>query len=89
MDPDDLLTGPAVDAAVSALAERNHHHLAQMAPDEKEDALGHWRELAITVLSNAAPTGVPEGLTESFFDLVLDGKLQLNWVEFANRMFDE
>ncbi len=53
MDPDDLLTGPAVDAAVSALAERNHHHLAQMAPDEKEDALGHWRELAITVLTAA------------------------------------
>ncbi len=46
-------------------------------------------ELAITVLSNAAPTGVPEGLTESFFDLVLDGKLQRDWVEFANRMFDE
>ncbi|MBA3480609.1 MAG: serine hydrolase [Pirellulales bacterium] len=46
-------------------------------------------ELAITVLSNAAPTGVPEGLTESFFDLVLDGKLERDWVEFANRMFDE
>lgn len=46
-------------------------------------------ELAIVVLSNAAPTGVPEGLIESFFDLVLDGKLQRDWVEFANRMFDE
>ena len=46
-------------------------------------------ELAIVVLSNAAPTGVPEGLVESFFDLVLDGKLQRDWVEFANRMFDE
>jgi len=46
-------------------------------------------ELAIAVLSNAAPTGIPEGLTESFFDLVLDGELQRNWVEFANRMFDE
>ncbi len=46
-------------------------------------------ELAIAVLSNAAPTGVPEGLTESFFDLVLDGKLQRDWVGFANRMFDE
>jgi len=45
--------------------------------------------IAITVLSNAAPTGVPEGLTESFFDLVLDGELQRDWVEFANRMFDE
>ena len=46
-------------------------------------------ELAIVVLSNAAPTGVPEGLTESFYDLVLDGKPQRDWVEFANRMFDE
>ena len=46
-------------------------------------------ELAIAVLSNAAPTGVPEGLVESFFDLVLDGKLQRDWVEFANRMFEE
>ncbi len=46
-------------------------------------------ELAIVVLSNAAPTGVPEGLVESFYDLVLDGKLQRDWVEFANRMFDE
>jgi CubicO group peptidase (beta-lactamase class C family) len=46
-------------------------------------------EIAIAVLSNAAPTGVPEGLVESFFDLVLEGKLQRDWVEFANRMFDE
>jgi CubicO group peptidase (beta-lactamase class C family) len=46
-------------------------------------------ELAIVVLSNAAPTGVPEGLIESFFDLVLDGKLGRDWVEFANRMFDQ
>lgn len=46
-------------------------------------------QLAIVVLSNAGPTGVPEGLTESFFDYVLDGKLERDWVEFANRMFDE
>jgi CubicO group peptidase (beta-lactamase class C family) len=46
-------------------------------------------ELAITVLSNAGPTGVPEGLTESFFDWVLFDKLDRDWVEFANRMFDE
>jgi len=45
--------------------------------------------LAIAVLSNAAPTGVPEGLTESFFDLVLYGKPQRDWVEFANRMSAE
>jgi CubicO group peptidase (beta-lactamase class C family) len=54
-----------------------------------EVAILPTEELAIVVLSNAAPTGVPEGLTESFFDLVLDGKLQRGWVGFANRMFDE
>ena len=53
MDPDDLLAGPAVEAAVAALAERNRHHVEQMSPEEREDALGHWRELAITVLTAA------------------------------------
>jgi CubicO group peptidase (beta-lactamase class C family) len=47
------------------------------------------QKLAIAVVSNAAPTGIPEGLTESFFDWVIDGKLSRDWVEFANRMFDE
>ncbi|MCE9554071.1 MAG: serine hydrolase [Planctomycetes bacterium] len=45
--------------------------------------------LAIVVLSNGGPTGIPEGLVESFFDLAIDGKLQRDWMEFANRMFDE
>jgi hypothetical protein len=53
MDPDDLLAGPALDAAVAALAERNRHHLEQMKPDEQADALEHWRQLAITVLTAA------------------------------------
>jgi hypothetical protein len=53
MDPDDLLAGPAVEAAVAALAERNHHHLEQMSDTERADALEHWRELAITVLTAA------------------------------------
>ncbi len=53
MDPDDLLAGPAVEAAVAALAERNRHHVEQMAPGERDDALVHWRELAITVLTAA------------------------------------
>jgi hypothetical protein len=53
MDPDDLLSGPAVEAAVAALAERNRHHLEQMQPEEQADALRHWRELAITVLTAA------------------------------------
>ena len=60
MDPDDLLAGPAVEAAVAALAERNRHHLEQMSPEERADALGHWRELAITVLT-AARSAVGSG----------------------------
>lgn len=54
-----------------------------------EIALCPAEQLGIVVLSNAAPTGVPEGLTESFFDLAIRGKLERNWVEFANRMFEE
>jgi CubicO group peptidase (beta-lactamase class C family) len=45
--------------------------------------------VAIVVLSNAAPTGIPEGLVESFYDWALDGKLSRDWMEFANRMFEE
>jgi hypothetical protein len=47
------LAGPAVEAAVAALAERNRHHAEQMSDEERADALGHWRELAITVLTAA------------------------------------
>jgi CubicO group peptidase (beta-lactamase class C family) len=45
--------------------------------------------LAIVILCNAAPNGIPEALTESFFDYVLDGKQNRDWVEFANRMVAE
>jgi hypothetical protein len=51
--PEDLLAGAPLDAAVAALAERNHHHLAQMSAAEREDALEHWRQLAVTVLTAA------------------------------------
>ena len=61
MDPDDLLAGPAVEAAVAALAERNRHHLEQMSEAEREDALGHWRELAITVLTAARSAAGADG----------------------------
>jgi CubicO group peptidase (beta-lactamase class C family) len=37
--------------------------------------------LGILVLSNAFPTGVPEGLADSFADLVFDGKVQKEWTE--------
>jgi hypothetical protein len=51
--PDELLASAPLDAAVAALAERNHHHLAQMSPAEREDAIAHWRQLAVAVLTAA------------------------------------
>jgi hypothetical protein len=51
--PDDLLGEAAVEAAVAALAERNQHHLADMNEAEQSEAVGHWRELAMTVLTAA------------------------------------
>jgi CubicO group peptidase (beta-lactamase class C family) len=52
-----------------------------------EVALIPTEEIGITILSNGAPNGVPEGLTESFFDWALDGKLQRDWMGFANQQF--
>jgi hypothetical protein len=51
--PDELLATGPLDAAVAALAERNHHHLAQMSPAERDDAIAHWRQLAVAVLTAA------------------------------------
>jgi hypothetical protein len=66
--PDDLLGEAALRAAVAALAERNQHHLADMNEAEQSDAVGHWRELAMTVLTAARTAAGPEpgdGETES------------------------
>jgi hypothetical protein len=52
-NPDDLLAGAPLEAAVAALAERNQHHLEQMNAAERDDALAHWRQLAVTVLTAA------------------------------------
>jgi hypothetical protein len=61
--PEDLLAGPPLEAAVAALAERNHHHLAQMNDAEREDAIDHWRQLAVAVLT-AAGAALREGEPE-------------------------
>ena len=37
-------------------------------------------DLGIVVLTNAFPTGVPEGLADSFADLVFDGKIGKGWM---------
>jgi hypothetical protein len=73
--PDDLLSEAAVRAAVAALAERNQHHLADMNEAEQSDAVGHWRELAMTVLTAArTATGPepPEGETGGRAAIVLE-----------------
>ncbi len=51
--PDDLLGDAPLGAAVAALADRNRHHLAQMTDEERADALAHWRDLAVAVLTAA------------------------------------
>ncbi len=50
MDPDHLLSAPALDAAVAALARRNHHHFDAMDDAERDQAVSTWRELATDVL---------------------------------------
>jgi len=52
-EPDDLFGETAIQAAVAALTERNQHHLADMNEVEQSDAVEHWRELAMTVLTAA------------------------------------
>ena len=60
--PDSLLADAPVRAAVAALADRNRHHFEQMTDEERRDALGHWHDLAVTVLSAAgAALGDPAG----------------------------
>ncbi|HEY8503874.1 MAG TPA: serine hydrolase domain-containing protein, partial [Gemmataceae bacterium] len=46
-------------------------------------------QVGIVVLSNAAPTGIPEGMTMNFFDLLLYGKPRRDWGEFADQKFQE
>ncbi|MGX5827903.1 serine hydrolase [Mesorhizobium sp. 43Arga] len=38
-------------------------------------------KLGIVIIANAFPTGVPEGLSDSFADLVFEGSVQKDWVE--------
>jgi CubicO group peptidase (beta-lactamase class C family) len=45
-------------------------------------------QLGIAVLSNAFPTGVPEGIAATFFDLVFTGRPTRDWVAVANEVFE-
>jgi hypothetical protein len=51
--PEALLADAPLQAAVAALADRNQHHFAQMTEAERRDAVGHWHDLAVTVLTAA------------------------------------
>ncbi len=43
--------------------------------------------LGIVVLSNAFPTGVPEGVSDSFADMVFDGEVTTDWVAAWNKAY--
>jgi hypothetical protein len=44
--------------------------------------------IGIVILCNAYPTGVPEGLTDSFADLAFDGKIGKDWVKPWDAIYD-
>jgi CubicO group peptidase (beta-lactamase class C family) len=46
-------------------------------------------QLGIAVLSNAFPTGVPDGLADTFFDVVLTGKPTRDWVATWNNLYGQ
>ena len=45
-------------------------------------------KLGILVLTNAFPSGVPEGLVDTFADLVFDGKVQKDWIKGWSGIFE-
>lgn len=66
IDPDALLSDASVRAAIGALASRNSHHLEAMSDEERAQALNHWQELVVDVLTAARsalqdPALEPEG----------------------------
>lgn len=63
-EPDELLSAASLGAAVDALAERNRHHLESMTEDERAEAVLHWRELALAVLTAASTAARPPGGVE-------------------------
>lgn len=45
-------------------------------------------DIAIVVLTNAFPTGVPEGIADSFFDQVFDGHVTADWIAKWNQGYE-
>jgi CubicO group peptidase (beta-lactamase class C family) len=46
-------------------------------------------QLGIIVLANAFPTGVPEGITDTFFDLVHEDEPTRDWLGTYNKLYDQ
>src|SRR3954454_17604155 len=93
IDADALRGTRAVEAGVAALAGRNQHHLAGMAPEEQVEAANHWRELAVEVLSaaRAALSGqdiaIPQGSGRAVIVLEDSGGEEVNvHVTFAPQL---
>ncbi len=61
IEPEALLSDAAVRAAIGALASRNSHHLAGMTEEEQQNALHHWQELVMDVLTAARAAISDEG----------------------------
>jgi hypothetical protein len=62
VNADELLSERVVEAAVSALAERNREQVLRMDPGEREAMLAHWRGVALDVLAAArAAVEAPAG----------------------------
>jgi hypothetical protein len=45
--------------------------------------------LGVVILTNTSPIGVPESLTKSFYDLVLIGKVQRDWLVLYGNAFEK
>jgi CubicO group peptidase (beta-lactamase class C family) len=65
------------------------HNGAHFSGARTEVALLPGENLGIAVLCNAFPSGMPEGLRQCFFDLVLDGKLEKDWVKHSDEFYDK
>jgi CubicO group peptidase (beta-lactamase class C family) len=65
------------------------HNGAQSTGARSEVTLVPGENLGIAVLCNAFPSGMPEGLRQCFLDLVLDGKLEKDWVLYWDEAYDK
>lgn len=45
----------------------------------------HW---GIVTLTNSFPTGLPEGIAATFYDLLHNGQARRDWIDAANKFFD-